>query len=294
MKNTILITCSFLLVFTSCEDTIDVDLDQNVDQLVVDAWINNNPEKQVIRLTTTAPYFKDSFTPVVTGATVIVTDDAGDTFSFLDNDNDGTYEWIPAIGQTLGQIGTKLRLTISSEGETYTATSQIHRVPSIDSISVRFRDDMLGEPDGIYAELFAKDFVGEDDVYWIKSFKNGEYLNKPDELNIAYDAAFTAGTVDGVTFIRPIREFVNPTTEDDESPYVFGDSIRIEIHSLNLDAFFFLEQVFTQTTIGDNGIFAEPPSNVSTNIENLDLNSKKLPLGFFNVALVSSEEVVVQ
>lgn len=294
MKNTILIASCLLLLFTSCEDVIDVDLDSNVDQLVVDAWVNNNPETQQIRLTTTAPYFQNSATPAVTGATVMLTDDAGNTFSFLDNDNDGTYEWTPGAQQTLGQLGTQLKLTINSEGETYTATSQINRVTPIDSIDVRFRDDILGGADGIYAELFAKDFVGEGDVYWIKSFKNGEYLGKPEELNIAFDAAFTAGTVDGVTFIRPIRQFINPVVEDDESPYAVGDSIDIEIHSLNLDAFFFLEQVFVQTTLGDNGIFAEPPANVSTNIKNIDPDSDKLPLGFFNVAAVSSMGVMVK
>jgi len=286
--------CSCLTLFTACEDAIDVDLDDNIPQLVVDAWVNSNPEPQTIRLTRTAPFFDNNFTPVITEATVVLTDDAGNTFSFLDNDNDGSYVWTPGGQQSLGQVGTTLQLTIDAEGETYTATSTIEPTTTVDSIDVRFRDDILGGPDGIYAELFARDLPGEGNAYWIQTFKNDQFLGLPEELNYTFDAAFTMGSgVDGVTFITPIRELINPVIENDESPYAPGDNIRVEIHSLNLAAFLFIDDLATQITLGNSSIFAEPPANVRTNIINVDPNATEQALGFFNVASVSEKTVIV-
>ena len=121
-------------------------------------------------------------------------------------------------------------------------------------------------------------------------------------MNLAWDAAFTPGSgVDGVIFITPIRENVNRVPDPDDSPdnsdvppWERGDTIRVEVHSLNADAFMFLEQAFTQMTLGDAGIFAEPPANVPTNIEVLNSSeAEDRPVGFFNVAAVSSLETVV-
>ena len=49
--------------------------------------------------------------------------------------------------------------------------------------------------------FFARDPFGAGDTYWIKTYKNGSFLNKPQELNIAYDAAFDGGSAsDGIVF----------------------------------------------------------------------------------------------
>ena len=296
MKIYYIVLISLFFLFTSCEDVIDVDLDENIPQLVVDAWVNNQSEPQQIRLTTTSPYFESSAAPSVSNATVMLSDDSGNVFSFLDNDNDGSYIWTPNPQQTLGSIGTTLTLTISHQGETYTAVSTIHRVPPIDSIAYEFRRNRsgIGFPEGIYAELFARDLEGIGDAYWIKTWRNEQFLNLPQEINIAFDAAFTVGSgTDGITFIVPLRESINPI-DDDEPPYEIGDTITVEIHSLNLDAFLFMEQALNQMTLGDNGIFAEPPSNVPTNIVNTDPNSTQLALGFFNVSAVSREGVRIE
>lgn len=283
----------------SCEDVIDVDLAEGDNQLVVDAWLNNLSETQTITLSRAVPYFDSSNPPAETGATVQVIEDNGTIYDFIDPDNDGTYTWTPAPGANFGRISGDYELTITTaEGKEYNAFSSMKRIMPIDSISLEDREEELGNPAGIYAEFFARDVAGEGDAYWIKTFKNGEFLNKPQEMNLAWDGAFTPGSgVDGVIFITPIRQNINRVPDsgddaidtDDLPPWEIGDSISLEIHSINEDGFMFLEQAFTQMTLGDAGIFAEPPANVPTNINALNATeASDNPIGFFSVSAVAT------
>ena len=291
---------AILTFISSCEDVIDVDLAEGDNQLVVDAWINNLPQTQTIVLSRVTPYFDSSVPPAETSASVTITEDNGTVYNFEDVNNDGTYTWTPPTATSFGRVGGIYLLSITtSAGKEYSAVSAMNRIMPIDSITLEDREEELGNPAGIYAELFARDMPGEGDAYWIKTFKNGKFLNKPQEMNLAWDAAFTPGSgVDGVIFITPIREFINrvpdsgddATDTDDLPPWVQGDSINVEIHSLNPDAFLFLEQSLTQMTLGDAGIFAEPPANVPTNIESLNATDPSdKAIGFFNVSAVSAK-----
>lgn len=294
MKNYAILLLLFILCFTACEDVVDLELEEGSVELVVDAWINTDTVPQVIKLRRTAPYFSNAFAPVVNGATVSITDNDGRVFEFSESNDSGNYIWTPAPGERFGEIGNNYALEISLEGKTYSASSQLNPTVPVDSITYEFEEESLGQPEGYYAQFFGRDQIGLGDTYWIKTYKNGVYLNKPQEINIAYDAGPAAGSeVDGLIFITPIREAINPITDDDDlPPYALGDSIRVEIHSLTPEAFNYLERTFFQLTLGDAALFAEPPANVPTNIASSD--DTENPQGFFVVSEVSSLEEVVE
>jgi len=275
----------------SCEDVIQVDLENGGVALVVDAWVDDLPIDQKIRLSLSQPYFDRSAPPIVTDASIMLTRQDGETFEFI-HDLNGTYIWV-SEGQTLGQVGDSFVLAVAFESDNYTATATINRVPEIDSIGIEFREDEIFADDGLYAQFFSRDPVGLGDTYWIKTFRNGAYLEKSQELNLAYDAGFDAGTgVDGLIFIPPIRELVNELSEDLlPTPYAPGDEIRVEIHSISNAAFDFLERARDQINNGDNGIFSIPLANTRTNVS--EANGRQV-LGFFNVAAVSSMTEVVE
>ena len=194
-----------ILAFVNGMDVIDIELDEVPPQLVVDAWLNNLSETQTIRLTLTQDYFDPTFARGIEEASVVVTSDDGRTLQF-EHQADGDYTWTPANGENIGSIGQTFELFVEWTGMTYSSTARLNRVPQIDSIQIEFRENDLSGPDGHYAQFFARDPVGANDAYWIKSFKNGVFLNKPFELNIAYDAGFSPGAeTDGLVFIPPIR-----------------------------------------------------------------------------------------
>ncbi|MEM6631900.1 MAG: DUF4249 domain-containing protein [Bacteroidota bacterium] len=287
------------LVLSSCEDVIDVDLVDAEPILVVDAWLNNQSIPQEIRLTRSQPYFDSSIPPGIEDASVLLRSSSGITREFM-YQADGTYAWIPDAGEVLGTVGDSFFLEINWEGNTYSSSSSLKRVPRIDSIVTENRTDEIFGPDGIYAQFFARDPLGVGDTYWIKTFKNGEFLNKPSELNIAYDAGFDPGSrIDGLIFIPPIREFINRIPDEDNEaddgdvpPYEVGDLIRVEIHSINLEVFRFMETARDQMRNGENTIFAIPLANTRGNVRKEATG--ELVLGIFVVSAISSLEIEVE
>lgn len=283
------------ILFSSCEDVISPELEKADPILVIDAWLNNLPGNQVINITETQPYFDNALPPGVTGATVAVIDDLGNVFSFQEDPAvKGRYLWTPVTNEVIGTTGRTFTLVVERGSETFVSSSRMGRVPAIDSLTFTFEKKNSITPDMYLAEFWARDLTGPNDTYRIKAWKNGVLLNKPSELNLAYDAGFSAGgNFDGVIFATPIRQGVNPFEEDENkkflSPYVPGDSIYVELHSITLEAFNFLSEVAIQTDRpgGFSELFATPLSNVSTNIFNENPNGNPV-LGFFNVAAVSA------
>ncbi len=279
-------------LFMSCEDDINFQVDAGPSTLVVDAWVTDEVGiAQTITLSRSIGYFEEGVPPAVTGAQVQIEDNEGNLFEFLDPNNNGTYIWEPEdLITAIGKVGNTYTLTIQIGEQTYQGFSEVKRVPEIDSLIVEFREESLGEPEGFYAELFARDLPGSGDTYWIRTHKNNEFLNRGVDINIAFDAGFSAGgNIDGLTFIFPIRNGVNPFREDDDgatlAPYDTGDVIDVEIYSITEDAFNFLTEVRTQLT--NEGLFAVPVANVRTNIFNTDPNSDERVLGYFGASAVT-------
>lgn len=286
------------IAFVSCEDKINPSLENANPILVVDAWINNLVEEQTIVLTLTQPYLENLLPTGVSGASITITDNQGRIFSFKESDKAlGNYIWKPTGNETFGKIGNRYTLTIVYKGETFKSTSRMGRVPSIDSITFKTEKQPGGTKLITRGEFWATDPIGVGDAYWIKAFKNGLLLNKPAEINFAFDAGFSpGGQTDGVVFITPIRRGINSIDEDTSagatgnlSPFTDNDSINVQIHSITYESFNYLNQVTleTQRPGGFSELFSRPLSNVSTNITNANPTGSKA-VGFFNVAAVSS------
>ncbi|MFT7032364.1 MAG: hypothetical protein ACJA2S_000863 [Cyclobacteriaceae bacterium] len=282
---------SLILLFASCDDVINPELPEADAVLVVDAWVNNLPQEQVIKLTSSQSYFDNNFPTGTEGAEVFITNGT-DTYLF-DHTTNGAYVWTPAANETFGDIGMEYTLTVKYDNEEYTSTAVMNPVPKVDSVTFKYEEETTFLPESYLGEFWSRDLLGEGNTYWIKTYKNEEQLEKPSEINIAYDAGFSkGGGLDDIIFIPPIREAVNPFDEDGNgdflSPYADGDSLFVEIHSINEDAYNFLTNVRVQTDRpgGFGELFAQPLANVPTNIENTNSNSSKVAQGFFNVAAV--------
>jgi hypothetical protein len=287
---------SISLFLTSCEDKIDVTLDDADAIIVIDAFLTDTPgEVQKITITRSQSYFDNSAPAPVENAEVGVgVDDVIIPFDY----EDGAYKWSPDLNSRLSDNGTSFTLYVTIDDVTYTSISELGRSPEIEEIRQEIRENEIGSVDGgTYCEMIARDFEGKGDTYWIKTFKNGTFLNRPEEINLAFDGGFDQGAEsDGLIFIPPIREFVNPVPDstevaDDISPWQTGDVCRVEIHSINNSTFAFMELVRDQLLNGSNGIFAEPLANSPSNIVASDGSQV---LGAFNVAQVTNKELVVE
>jgi hypothetical protein len=275
----------------ACEQVIDLEVKEGISQLVVDAWLTDEQKEQSIKLTLSQPYFDEADPKPALGAQVIVYNEDSTAYVFTDVDNDGIYTYTPKNNGYLKQ-NESTALYIKYENEEYYSLSELKRVPKIDSIAYEVFSFPItppnGEPkDGYLAQFYANDIVGEGDTYMMRSYKNDTLRFAPNDITLAYDAGFSAGSkTDGLMFILPIRQSINQTL------FLDKDKIRVELFSIPKEAFYYLFQLKQESSNG--GIFATPLNNIPTNIINLNSNSPKKALGAFIVSKVSVFETVIE
>src|SRR5690554_5648591 len=118
MMKKLIVLLFFSGIVTSCEDVIEVDLNNAPPRLVVEAnlyvW-DNGGSLSSVKLTTTAPFF-DNTLPIITNADVKITDENGVVYPFLHAEN-GIY-----TASLLPQLNVDYSLSIQYDGETYSAT----------------------------------------------------------------------------------------------------------------------------------------------------------------------------
>ncbi len=275
-----------VISFTSCEDVIQVKLDEGEPIVTIDAFINDMQLQQKVRLTYTDGYFSQKPNDPIIGATVLVKDlTTGIDYAFTDNNN-GDYVWIPT---DTFRVGHNYELTVTHQGNVYKSISRMNRTTRVDSIISEFKEGGgIAETEPGYDMAFLGfDIPGDTvDYYWIKSYRNGVFFNKGGDINICADAAFGAGA-DGFPFITPIAQGITPFGER----FKEFDVCRVEIHSINLETYNFLTQVQTQTT--NSGLFATSPENVKTNIINTTSDKTKV-VGWFCMSAVGFKERIAQ
>jgi hypothetical protein len=282
----------FTFLFTSCESVIKVPVKSGPAKLVVDAFVNNLNTNQKIRLTKSIGYFDPSRTePGVTGATVAILDTTAfpvKVFLFADSGK-GNYIFKPnpSTGDTF-TIGHNYALIVVDGKDTLFSLSKMNPTVTIDSLHLQFEIGNGGFKRGNYVELFANDLKGLGDNYWIKTYNNDTFQNLISEINLAQDMGNNSNGQDGGLFIWPIRYGAINNFQKPRRP---GTKVRIEVHSISLETYFWLNLVVNENLNG--GLFATPPANIGTNIFPLD-SKKSVPVaGFFCMSATASKEVLI-
>lgn len=292
MRKIILIIFLALLAI-SCEDVIDVELNDGESQLTVDAILTNFEEDQIVRLTNSGEYFNPETVTPALNAEVSMVDSKGNQFTFEELGN-GEYKLNES---TLDfEVGTEFTLRINYEGESYSAISEIYRVPEIDSITWQKEEQILGDEDSIWvAQFWSTDLEGLGDAYWIRTFRNGIRNNDPGNIILAYDAAPGRGTdADAIPFTLPIRTSITPGgpggPPSDEETLQIGESVGVSLKSISIEFAEYLTVLDEQLNSG--GLFAPIPSNLPTNIIN-DNEGGKEALGWFAVCNTRKDSATI-
>jgi uncharacterized protein DUF4249 len=289
MKKLILILFSALL-FTSCEDVIDVDLEEGKPQLTVDAILTNLDEPQFVRLTLSGNYFDASSVTPITNALVELTDSDGNNYTFKSPDENGKYELDSQFDSLV--VGREYYLKVTYNNEVFTSKSVVRQVPAIDSITWSRENIPFGDVDSIWAvQFWAYDNPGLGDAYWVKATRNGVVKISPQSITVAYDGSTGRGAkTDNIPFILPIRASITPGgfagPPDGEEFVEVGETVGVQLFSISLDFAEYL--TILQDQLNNGGLFAKPPTNLPTNISNQNSNGSKA-LGWFEVSNVSTD-----
>jgi hypothetical protein len=276
MKKQTLIPILFLfaLLFSACEDTVDIQVSEGTPALVVEGWLTNRPESHYVKLySTKALGGSNEFQPVG-NASLLLSDDAGNSEQLRERSS-GNYE----ISAIKGVEGRTYTLRIQTTEGSYEVVSKMPRLSiNTDSLSFKYEEkSIIYDQSGYYPYIYGKELPGKGDYLQIKLFKNNKYLNSVNDINI-----FSDEFVDG--------NYINMGLQID-SAFTQGDSIRAEVWSHTESAYRFWVDIQTQLTNG--GIFASPLTNARTNVKKLTEQSKNVT-GYFGTSLVRTVERKVE
>ena len=267
-KFQVYILFAFTIIFISCEEVVNIPLENGETRLVIDAsieWIKGTDgSEQVIKITRTTPFYEEQIDAVPNAEVRIVSEDG--TEYIFDYDQAGNY-----ISSSFNpEIGKSYELEVIVEDEIYTATETFQSVVEIDFIEQLDNGGFSGED--IEIKAFYTDPAETEDYYLF------EFTNEDVTLEF-YEDEFTNGN----------QIFGYYSTEDIKS----GDEIEIQIQGISRSYYEFLFILRSQIGTNQGGPFETMPATVKGNIINRT-NPDNYPFGYFRLSEVDSTTYIVE
>lgn len=260
-----------VIAFTSCEDVVDVEVQDGPTRLVVEASLNwekgTAGNEQTIRLSESSPFFSKGTVTEVTGASVVVTNDtSGDEFVFADQGN-GEYlstTFEPVLGQSYS-------LRIEHDGEIYTATETMTPVTDITDIFQKREEGFNDEE--LEVHIVFTDPEEEGNNYLFKFQREGDLLPG---LEVGEDRFLNGNEID---WWYEIEE------DEDENiePFQPGDVLQIEMYGISRPYYDYIKILVEQ--LGGTDLFDSTPVAVKGNCIN-ETNPENYAFGYFRLTQV--------
>lgn len=257
---------SLLLLISSCQEVIFVDLEEAEKRIVIDAsikWekgsLGNNQE---IKISKTRGFYEEQPIPL-TSANVVITSTDGHTFNFThDEEEPGTYitsSFEPVINQ-------EYQLKINAEGKEFQAKEVLKSVVPIDSITQQDNTGFSGED--IEIKTNYTDPAGVENYYL--------FIYKVPFVQIPTLEIFDDEFNDGNPIFSTYQE------ED----LMSGDVVNIQMQGISKQYYNYLFLLLNQ--IGDSGgPFQTRPATVRGNIINTS-SPDNYPFGYFSLSEVDT------
>ncbi len=312
MRISISLICLVLLFF-ACEEPFFPELDRYDNLLVVDGRITDEPGPYTIRLNQSSElYIEES--PPLTGAEVILSDDAGNS-EVLQEKTPG--EYVTDIMGIQGTVGRKYHLEINtSDGRQYVSSEEmLHAAVAIDTVTaaVEYRQDVNFDYDLSGYQFYLEGaLAAQKENYYLWELEgtyeyNTDYLidfiflssgfepyPDPDEFHTCWltypiPNIFTFSTQN---LDRPeIKAFPLNFLDTETRQLAIRFSLLTRQYSLSPEAYEFWHALEEQ--IGEQGaLYSRQPYQIRGNIQNV-ADEEEPVLGYFLAAGVSEKRIFV-
>lgn len=260
--------------FISCEEVVEIDIDQAPPQLVIDGQVTDEDTTHHVRITSTSD-LNAEFGVVIRNAAVSVRDNVGNTYNYLHNPTgidslDGTYY---SEQQYAGVTGRVYTLEVLVNNLTLTATDTLLPITDIDSLSVSIDPFAQSDPENdgeIYQVLlYAAEPKETRDFYYFRFYRDSVLI--ADNSVYVFDDEIIGDRLDGLPSPVNFRE---------------GEYASVEIYSLSREQFVFYNDL-SNLLNSDGGMFSPPPANPRTNI-------KGGALGLFQVSGLRRAGILIE
>ncbi|MEM9671187.1 MAG: DUF4249 family protein [Cyclobacteriaceae bacterium] len=270
-----------LLLSVACREEITLDLPNDDPRLVIEGFVTYWEESleqngAQVSLSTTGNYYDTDVSNPVSSATVTIRDDSTQQlYNLVELENSpGLYvnNDIPI------DSGSAYTLSVEYNNEIFEGSGTVLPVAEVDSFTYRYLEDLLFLDDGYYF-FFSGRTPKERGInyYRFLIYEDDSLYNSREDILVQSD------------------EFLNEQIDTLQlANYAFelGDSVRIEMYSLNPVIFDYYSQL-QELLFNDGGLFSGPPRNPTTNLRNIT-NPDNPPLGFFQVSSALSGGAVVE
>ena len=270
-----------LLTAMGCERVVDITVPTMAARLVVSGrleLVRGAPSgRQVITLSTSAPYFETAAPPPARGAQVSVTDSRGVTTRFREQaSTPGVY----VTDSLVPVLNRRYTLRVRWNNENYEGSDSLLPVAPIDSFYFGERTGLFAPPDvarepGPRATIDFRDPSGVENHYVWDQFVDGRRL-------VEADTAFR---------FRPMERdaFFNGALVRGYQPYSgvvlrSGQTVRLRHMSLSEQGYRYYLSL-NNVTLGDGSPFSIPPASLRGNVANLT-RPGEAALGYFLAAEV--------
>lgn len=262
---TILALLSFVILFASCEDVIDIELNSNEPKLVIVGKISGAAEEtSKIQLSMSSDYFEPGSYSMVSDASIEVTNQYGEIINFLET-TPGNY-----VSEDLkGEEDMIYNLNVVVEGKEYSAEVKMPQKVNIGMLSFEETPVYMEFSGGylIYSSL--QDPVGTENFYRMKAYNINDTTKAKKSLYV-----FDDEYVDGKEIMM----------RWDTEQFMPQDTIVVELQTLDESTY---DYYVALNALNENSFIGNAnPSNPETNI-NGDA------LGYFGAFTVSRDTIVI-
>ncbi len=231
------------VIFSSCQRVIDVKLNSADSQIVIQAYVTDQPNIDTVLITQTGSYFIPGTYPKVNGATVIITDNQGTTDTLVQVDS-GKY----ASTHLTGISGHTYTMKAIVSGKEYDAVSTMPFPVSIDSL---YPSPTGSGTDTAYrVRCFFADPVSTTNFYMAQAYLNGRLQDSSGNISLDQDK-YTNGLEQNLR-LRGITAH-------------FNDTVKVNLMSIDADTYSYFS-VLRSVAGASNPISTATPQNPPTNI----------------------------
>ena len=264
MKTT-LIFFSLIILLTSCESVIEIELDYMKPKLVIEGVINDFDNQCIIKLSKTTDYFNHQTNPKVSDAVITLTDNLGTVVKFNEVEP-GNY-----LGESVqAKSCINYTLNILSEGKLYVAEATIPQKVNIDSLTCLYNPESIFYEVGYVVSCHFSDPEESRNFYRLKTYNINDKSKAKYSKDLYNDDVYNGNNVE-LTWSYDV--------------YQQSDTVIVELYSLDGQTYDYYKTLFPISGGAEMMSFTTP-ANPNTNISNG-------ALGYFGAYSISRDTIII-
>ena len=261
----LLIFFSLILLLTSCESVIEIDLDYMKPKLVIEGVISDSDNQCIIKLSKTTDYFNRKTNPTVSDAVITLSDYAGPIIKLIETEP-GNY-----LAESV-QVKSSMDYAISilSEGEKYVAKATIPQRVIIDSLNFKYNPEGIFYEVGYVVSCHFSDPGESSNFYRLKTYNINDKTKARYSKELSSDDFFEGNKVEW--------QWSNEV-------YQQNDTVVVELYSLDEQTYDYYRTLFPISGGAEMMSFTTP-ANPNTNLSNG-------ALGYFGAYTISRDTIII-